>query len=174
MKTRQHTQESLTKAFVYAVAAKAKVGISDNIDHDYGIDGEFRPVIKVGKKRFESGFILAYQLKSTVNWKLHVASDSIIYDVEADTYNSLASRDPAAVGCVLILLCLPKSEAKWVTVTHDNLLLRNCCYWYKIPPKKTKNKKKQRILIPRANLLTPSSLKDILVIEADRRRGTFK
>jgi hypothetical protein len=81
--TRQHTQENLSRAYLYALAGKSGVNIAFNRVHDYGIDGTLIPVVVRGKRRIESGFPVDFQLKSSVNWvreETHVA-----YDLEVKT-----------------------------------------------------------------------------------------
>lgn len=170
--TRQHAQETLSQAYMHALAAKAGVNLALQPCHDYGVDGAFRPVVSRDGRLVDSGFNLEFQLKSTTNW--NVEDDTyIVYDLEAKTYNDLASREPEADGCVLILLCLPDNDALWLESTHDALTLRNCCYWFRIEGPLTDNEARIRIRIPRQNLLTAESVRQILADEQVRRKGMF-
>lgn len=169
--TRQHAQETLSKAYIHALAAKAGVNLALEPCHDYGVDGAFRPIVSRDGRLVDSGFNLEFQLKSTTRWS--VENDHIVYDLEAKTYNDLATREPEADGCVLILLCLPTNEEQWLETTHDALTLRNCCYWFRIEGMPTDNKEQIRVRIPRQNLLTAESVQQILKDEQARRRGMF-
>src|SRR6185437_8663917 len=107
--TLQHTQETLCMCHIYAVAGMAGINFSINHKFDYGVDGEFRPVIERGNRLVMSGFSLDFQAKATVNWTL--SNGNIVYDLEAKTYNDIVSRTSEETSLVLILLCLPKEQA---------------------------------------------------------------
>jgi hypothetical protein len=167
MITENHTQECLSLAFVHALTGVAGVNLAlgnpnKQRRHDYGIDGTFHPVSE-GSRRLETGFPVDFQMKSTVNWD--VSGSDIVYDLEAQTYNDLVGRDPYAVPCILILLCLPKSPEEWLVGSETEMVLRNCCYWEKLTGEPTENSSTRRIRIPRKNLLTPDGIRQILKTE---------
>lgn len=108
MITEPHTQEGLSRAYVQAVAHSAGINLHMDLEFDYGFDGTFRPVIKRGKRRVESGFNLDFQLKCTRKWV--VDGDHLKYGLETKTYNDLVTRDPDAPGAILIVMCLPKKK----------------------------------------------------------------
>ncbi|CAO3358124.1 DUF4365 domain-containing protein [Azospirillum melinis] len=169
MITKQHTQECLSRAFIHAVAGRAGVNFNMDSAFDYGIDGQFRRVGKRGTRRVDSGLVLDFQLKATTDWEHD--GEFVVYDLEAKTYNDLVGREPAEIGAVLILLCLPKDEAEWLVFQEDRLELRRCCYWERLAGEPTDNIETKRIRIPRTNLLTVESLNDILDHERSRRLG---
>lgn len=166
--TEQHTEESLCFAHIYAVAGVAGVNYSAQ-RYDYGIDGTFNLVVSRGNKRIDSGFAVDYQAKATVNWEL--VGDNIVYDLEADTNNNFASRGSAEATMILILLCLPKERNYWHSTSCNETVLRHCCYWHAISGEPTLNTAKKRIFIPAEQLLTPTSLNQILVLEKARRES---
>lgn len=149
-----------------AVSGLAGVNLSVNREYDYGIDGTWQPVVIRGHRRVESGFPVDFQMKSTINWETR--ADKIIYDLEVKTYNDLVTRDAAAISCVLVLLCLPRDQAHWLQVAEPQMVLKNCCYWMKLPSgAPSPNQDSHRIAIPRSNLLTVQAVTDIL--RAERR-----
>ncbi len=162
MITEKHTQEQLSKAYAILVAGRAGVNLAYVREHDYGVDGTFIPVKTVNKKRVEAGYPLDFQLKATIN--CGIQSGHVIYDCEADTYNSLADRalSSGAVPILLLALCLPKDRNLWLLIDEDKLILQRCCYWFHITGPLTGNKEEKRIFIPREQLFTPDALKDIL------------
>ena len=169
MLTLQHTQECLSLAFIGALAGRAGVNLSVSRTHDYGVDGTLLHVEMRGTRRIESGFHVDFQLKSTKNWSYE--NGQVIYDLEAKTFNDLVGRDPAAVKCILVLLCLPSEESNWLDSSEEKMLLRNCCYWAHLQGPQTEAEQRKRIRIPRANLLTAEALRDILVDERERLRN---
>ncbi len=160
MITIQHVEEDLSRAYVQAVAARARLGLAVSIDdrsHDYGIDGTFHQVQYVNNKRRESGFKLDFQLKACKN--VTFVNDMAKYDMEADTYNHLIHRDGnGGTPVILLLLALPQDEGDWLEFTEDELILRKCCYWARISGDPTTNTASVRIQIPTANRLTSEAL----------------
>lgn len=169
MITLQHTEECLSLAYVHALAGRAGVNLAAQRVHDYGIDGTFRSIKVVGKRRVESGFAVDFQLKATVNWE-HDGSD-VVYDLEAKTYNDMVQRDSEATTCVLILLCLPANGDDWIESDESRLVLKHCCYWTRLQGAVTANSSTKRIRIPRSNELTSQTIVNFLAAERNRRLG---
>lgn len=169
--TEQHTEESLCLAHIYALAGVAGLNYSAD-KFDYGIDGHFYEVVSRGSRLVNSGFPLDYQAKATVDWAL--ANGHIVYDLEAKTYNDIVSRSPAETTLILILLCLPKNRSEWHQASVDSTVLRHCCYyWTTVSAPATKNTSTKTIHIPETNLLTPATLKDLVILERERRENQF-
>lgn len=170
MITEQHTQEGLSRSYIQALAGVAGVNLSAEREFDYGFDGSFRGVSLRDKRRVENGFPLDFQLKCTKNWK-HQGTD-VLYSLETKTYNDLVSRDPAGVGAILILLCLPKEPSEWLFVSEDFLRIQKCCYYKRLEGNIVTNEKsKKQIRIPRANVLTGDVIRSVLADERTRRIG---
>jgi hypothetical protein len=147
----------------------AGVNLSAERTHDYGVDGSFRAVVLLPPRRVESGVSVDFQMKATTNWEYDGAD--IAYDLEAKTFNDLARRDANVTTCILILLCLPKLPAHWLTGDEDQLVLKHCCYWTTIADAPTTNSATKRIWIPRSNTLTAVSINAILSAERAKRVG---
>ncbi|MGF6174243.1 DUF4365 domain-containing protein [Ensifer sp. 4252] len=168
MITIQHTQESLSRAYIHAVAGSAGINCSGERAFDYGIDGTFRPVVVRGNRRIENGFPLDYQLKCTINWQHQ--DENVVYDIKSKTYNDLVTRDPDGIGVVLLLLCVPPEQEQWAEFTEDFLTLRRCCYYITLAGDPVPNENStRRILIPRANVLTAVTLTELLANERARK-----
>jgi hypothetical protein len=171
MITLQHTQESLSRSYIHAIAGSAGVNLHVGREFDYGFDGTFRPVIVRDKRRVESGFPVDFQLKCTKNWS-HEA-DKVAYSIETKTYNDLVTRDPEGIGAVLILLCVPNDPAEWVEVSEDYITMRRCCYYTVLSGTPVANEEStKKILIARANVLTPNALTGLLAAERERKAGS--
>jgi Domain of unknown function (DUF4365) len=167
--TEQHAEESLCFAHIYALAGIAGVNYAADKTYDYGVDGQFSPVVNRGGRRVDTGFPLDFQAKATINWEL--VDDRIVYDLEAKTYNDFAQRTAAESTMILILLCLPKNRNDWYGTNCDETILRHCCYWHTITGEPTSNTSTQRIYVPRENLLTPATLNELLALERARRES---
>jgi hypothetical protein len=160
MMTQNDIEESLSRAYVFAVAGRAGVNIAGSIK-DYGIDGTFRRVVMFGEERIETGFPVDFQLKASIDCKLE--PDSVVYDMKADAYQKLVyRRNNGSSPHILILLALPADAEQWIGHSEDALLIRQCCYWYQVGHEYTENTSSIRIRIPRNQQLTPSSLNTLL------------
>jgi Domain of unknown function (DUF4365) len=164
MITTQHIEEDLSRAYLQAVVARAGAILAVDRGHDYAIDGTIRQVRYVNKKRRESGFHLDFQLKACKNVVL--SADEAKYDLDVDTYNYLVERHEIkhTNKVLLILLALPNSEAEWISLSEEQLVLKKCCYWISLAGALSNNKETRRVTIPRSNLLTPEKLVELLNI----------
>jgi len=167
--TIQHVQESLCRAHIQAIAGMAGVLYEPTSGFDYGVDGRFQPVVQRGARHVASGHLLEFQAKASINWEL--VDQQLVYDLEAKTYNDIVSRSATETTLILILLCLPKTQAEWHAPTATETTLRHCCYWYIPRGEITDNAATKRIFIPCDNVLTPESLTMLLAAERARREG---
>lgn len=161
MMTQQHIEEGLSRAYVAAVAARAGVNLNWR-GFDYGVDGAFCRISERDGRHAEDGITLDYQLKASTRWRIE--NQEVVYQLEAKTYNDLASRRSGVrvVPLILILFCLPKEESQWLEINEENLLMRKCCYWTLVDERLTKNAATVTIGIPREQLLTSAALLDLL------------
>ena len=170
MITKKHTQESLSRSYIHAIAGSAGVNLHVGLEFDYGFDGTFRPVIIRGERRVESGIHVDFQLKCTTNWTFE--GDQVAYNIESKTYNDFVTRPAALMKCVLILLCVPEDDSQWVDINEGCMTLKHCCYFSFLSGQDTNNNNStKKILIPRTNLLTVTALKDLLDQERARLIG---
>jgi hypothetical protein len=160
MITEEHKKESLSRAFVQAVAAKAHLSVRINDrSHDYGIDGAFHKIAIINNKRVEQGLALEFQLKATTDFTKN--DESVKYALDVNAFNMLANRmtQPYVTPAILILLCLPKDPNKWFSLSEDELILKNCCYWTCIDKNHSSNTRSVTIEISRKQLLSPNEIK---------------
>ena len=164
MITTQHIEEDLSRAYVQVVVAKSGATLALDRNHDYAIDGTIRQVRYVNNRRKETGFHLDFQLKASKN--VVITADEVKYDSDVDTYNYLVKRHETKYTnkVLLILLALHELEAEWLMLSEDQLILKKCCYWISLAGALSNNKETRRVAIPRANLLTPEKLVELLNI----------
>ena len=162
MITEEHKKESLSRAFVQAIAAKAQLSVSINDrSHDYGIDGAFHKIAIINNKRVEQGIALDFQLKATTHF---TKNEKIIkYELDVNSLNMLADRMQKSyvTPAILILLCMPKDSESWFSMSEDELILKNCCYWACIDKNKSSNTRTVTIEISRKQLLSPMEINRI-------------
>ena len=74
--------------------------------HDYGVDGQFAPVVNRDGRRVTSGYPLDFQAKATINWEL--MAGQIVYDLEVKAYNDMVGREPSETTLMLICCAFRK------------------------------------------------------------------
>ena len=159
MITRNHRQESLSRAYVQAVAARAGV-VCSVPDLDYGVDLTLRLVDEANGFE-DAGVLLDVQLKST-SAELGGEPQSLGFDLRVTEYNRLRRPD-VPVPRILVVLELPPDENQWLTQTLDELILRRAAYWISLresPP--VIATKTTRVKLPRSRVFTPIALSEIL------------
>lgn len=165
MLTRNHMMESLSRAYLQAVAAMAGLNVrleQNTHTFDYGVDGTFYPIKRLGRTLVNSGFPLDFQLKATTNWRYY--ADDVIYGMKVEAYNKIVDRnnENRAVPQILILFCLPANSLEWLNHDEDRLMLRKCCYWKRLTGVLSPNMAQIAVRIPRSQQLTINSLLQLL------------
>lgn len=159
MLTENHIKEGLSRAYILAVAHRAGFNCTLR-EFDYGIDGTFRDVQRVGKRRVESGFSIDFQAKASE--RCDVEGDYVAYDLEAQSQRDLVDE---GVGCprILIVLALPEERSRWLEVSDDALLLRRCAWWVSLRgAEPTPNAQTTRIRIPRGQVFDVGALESMM------------
>lgn len=159
-KPKRNIEESLSIA--YSTAVLAKSGLSINyIDEDYGTDISVRDIQKYENQFIDMGAIFDCQLKASINWINE--ADHIVYDMKVKAYNKLVLQNKKSTTPIfLILLCLPKEEKEWIGITTDELMLRNCCYYFFINGHLSDNTDQVRIRIPKINKFHPNEITSLV------------
>jgi len=159
MITRNHRQESLSRAYVQAVAARAGV-VCSVPELDYGVDLTLRAVDETDGF-VDAGVLLDVQLKATTAATTNDPA-AIGLDLRVAEYDRLRRPD-VPVPRVLVVLELPADEADWLTQTAAELTLRHAAYWLSLrgmPAVSTTTT--TRVKLPRANRFTPAAVADVL------------
>ncbi|MCU6792410.1 DUF4365 domain-containing protein [Paenibacillus sp. WQ 127069] len=165
----QSIEESLSVSYVSAIVAQSGASF-DIVSRDYGVDVCVRRVDSFNGKMMDMGVSFDCQLKATINWDLE--DTSIVYDLEADTYNKLIYRHiNSSTPCLLVVLCLPRNKSDWMHISEEGLNLRKCCYYYYVNGEATENKSSFRIRIPRTNIFSPDAVVKLI---NDVRLGVIK
>ena len=169
MITREHTQEALSHAYVHGLAGMAGLNLATRTVFDYGIDGTFHPVKIRNNERIQTGHPVDFQMKATTRWRHK--DGFVVYDLDARAHRLLTDRERGMPLAILILLCLPDEPTEWLEGCEEHLHLRNCCYWHQLAGTPTENIATTRIQVPRANVLTPESLRDIMRLAREMALG---
>lgn len=172
MITEPHSMEMLNKAYVHALASRAKVNlgpIKEDV-YDYGIDGRFCLLTLRRGKPQPTGCELHYQLKSTRDWE--AKEDHIEYMISRKAFNKMAYQNGLGFSrIVLLLYCLPPEVETWASFDESQLVMRKCCYWLYVGGEQLPSDEgRYRLRIPKSNLVTPDSLSG-LITKVQRREA---
>jgi hypothetical protein len=157
--TRNHRQETLSRAYVQAVAARAGV-ICSVPELDYGVDFTLRAVDETNGF-VDAGVLLDVQLKATT---IAATTDPAMigFDLRVAEYDRLRRFD-LPVSRVLVVLELPSDEADWFTQTPVELILRHAAFWLSLRGMpSTASTTSVRVKLPRTNLFTPTAVSELL------------
>lgn len=163
--TDNHKMESLSRAYVQAVAGKAGINLAlGEREFDYGVDGTFYRITESAGSLVDDGFPLDFQLKAST--RCGDDGENIIYDMKVKAYNKIVKRNnkSSAVPKILLLLCLPEECIDWLEITQEQLLLRKCCYWSRLVGESIDRDPDStvRIRIPKSQYLSPEWVKNLL------------
>jgi hypothetical protein len=162
MITTAHRMESLSRAYLQAVAAHAGVNVLYQL-FDYGTDVSLRAVDVRDGRYEDAGEVVDVQLRSTT--RAIVRDDAIAYDLDVRTYEYLR-RSPANRPRILVLLVMPEVEAEWLAQDEAELRLRRCAYWLSLREADPSGAASSvRVSIPRTNVFDAPALTQLL----DRR-----
>jgi hypothetical protein len=149
MITTAHRMESLSRAYLQAVAAQAGLTYAVRA-YDYGVDITLGEVREIGGIYAETGFTIDVQLRSST--RAQVREHEVGFDLDVRTYDFVRREDVVAPR-VLVLLVMPADAAEWVYQTEAAPELRRCAYWVSLRGEPTKaNTSSVRVAIPRANV----------------------
>lgn len=151
-------EEALSRAYAYAVAARAGYVTSipdpdrDGVDLRIQAGGAMRPALDL-------------QLKATINLsKLH--EGRFHFPLKRRNYDLL--RQPTQTPRLLVVLDLPRDEHRWMTITADELILRRSAYWLNLKgAEELDNRSSVTVRIPTGNLFTVEGLRALM----DQSRG---
>ena len=83
------------------------------------------------------------------------------YPLKSRNYNLL--RVSTMVPRILVVLCLPRDETMWLTISADELILRRCAFWASLAGlPDTDNKESVTVSIQANNLFDVGGLKALM------------
>ena len=149
-------KEQFSIAYVHAIATVAGYKMTTEVVDDDSIDVL---LASSGNKDTSRRPKLDAQLKCTSTEILK--SGSINFPLSLKNYNDL--RAESLVPRILIVVLIPKTVEEWITLSEEQLIMRKCAYWKSLKGEPdTKNISNITLHIPRENLLTPKSLKEMM------------
>jgi hypothetical protein len=153
-------KEQFSYAYARAVAAVAKVAVSEPTVDDDSVDLEFR--MKGGGGAFRSPQLGA-QVKCTESANLH--QDHVAYALKLKNYDELRPTN-LLVPRILIVVTVSDNLDDWLNHSEDELAMRKCGYWVSLrgQPAANVGPKTDKITIhlPRVNHFTVAQLTKIM------------
>ncbi len=146
-------EEALSRAYAYAVAARAGYSTAvyaedrDGIDFRIQAGGGMRPALEL-------------QLKATVNLG-RPDNGCFRFPLHRRNYDLL--RIDTQTPRLLMVLDLPRDENLWMTITADELVLRHRAYWLNLKGRpETANLESITVRIPEQNLFDVENLRMLM------------
>ena len=155
--------EELYKSYLEAIANRA--GYFNCVSRDFGTDLTIRKAnLCPNRKRYlTSGKAIDIQIKAVSEKYIfdydNQLKDFIKYDLEVKNYNDLVDRvkeNGSYIPLILAVFIMPSDKDNWITLRPEELILKKCAFWYKIPfdTDHSTNSEKVRIEIPKKNRIT--------------------
>jgi hypothetical protein len=160
-------QEEFSYAFINTIVSAAGYSLQPptRLTDNAGIDITVTAPGEIGtvqSPRFDA------QVKCTTDSSL-IKAKQIHYPLPVHNHARLIHPNPASPQ-LLIVVFIPKQLSSWVETTEDQTVLQKSAYWTSLKGRsKTANTDKITVHIPRENLLTPQSLRDIMQQVADKK-----
>lgn len=149
-------KERFSRAWVIAAAAAADFTYNIVVDDNYGVDMTVR----------SAAHAIDFQLKATSRPRIN--SGFLIHDLDVRTYDLLRSSNRSA-GTVLGVVVVGEDTASWHDMDDTRTTLACAAYYLPLMGlPKTPSKRKVRLKVPLANLLTPEAMRDLMEMEAAR------
>jgi hypothetical protein len=160
MLTRYQIESELSVAYLHAIAAKASFAVDiPHIDND-SIDAIISAKGKLVNDSIKHSPRIQVQLKATINTRIN--NGEISYPLPIKNYDDL--RVDTAVPRLLVLLVLPEHEIDWLVHHPEKLIFQKCAYYLNLKGQPEKiGIDKPTIYIPTSNMLTPVSLRDLMI-----------
>lgn len=152
-------EEDLSISYLRAIAAQSQVTFELRRDDENSMDAQLSKMMTTedGRKFYA---LFNVQLKATYSG--YSETDTTIkYSLKKKNYDDL--RRPASNSIILCLLLLPKDCSEWVSQKPEELILKKGMYWISLNNyPDTTNTANVTIEIPKINMLSPSSLNNML------------
>jgi Domain of unknown function (DUF4365) len=159
-------ESELSYAYLHAISARCgfECQSAGRPSDNAGIDAR---VISEGVKLDESSNItsinLHVQLKATFQEPIEI-DGKYSYSLTVPRYDKLRVTNIGTTRKIMAILYLPKNHEDWLSHTEESLVSKRCAYWvslYGAP--EVVGQKTTTIYIPRTQILSPVSLRDLMV-----------
>lgn len=155
-------KEEISKSYLNALCAIKGIAMDVHQHDDDGIDVFLSKRIQRNSGSWFDAQ-MRVQLKSTSSSSSYREQDQqYAYRLKLKNYNDL--RKPATTKPYLFLLILPTLDTDWVTHSVEQIIIKRCMFWLDLKGKPdTKNTSSVTVHFPKANVVSPERLDEILL-----------
>jgi hypothetical protein len=159
-------EAELSYAYLHAVASHAgfTCSYSSRLEDARGVDARVGVGAKLDPKSILEDFEIDVQLKATAQQLSVVDNKFSFFFKGIKQYDKLRSEKNGNTK-LLILMCLPEDRSDWVSVTPNELLLKNAAYWISLRgAPESQNTTGATVYFPSSNVLTVDALKSLMTL----------
>ncbi len=158
----QNIESELSYAYLHAIASKAGLNCRVENRHadNYGVDAtiDFFDTIP---QTYRTDITLRIQLKATTSALSQTAAHFSYFFKGVPQFDRMRTN-AGEPHRILVVLMLPDDPTAWLNISASELILKNAAYWVCLyGALGSTNQTGQTIYLPKANLLTPDSLRSI-------------
>lgn len=165
--------EELSKSYLEVIANNN--GYFNSASRDYGTDMTIRKatICPTRRRYLTTGKCIDIQIKAVSESYVTHFNDSskefIKYSLEVKNYNDLVDRvkeNGAFIPLILAVFVMPTDRIDWIHVNPEELIVRKCAFWFKVPldADYSKNTSNITIEIPKANKITVNFFEEQFLI----------
>lgn len=162
MLTHQNIESELSYAYLHAVASRCGFICECTGRHtdEAGVDAVLRVKGRLAPDSVFLQFAVDVQLKAT---KTSPIENNAVYShsLKIKNYNDLRSVNTGAPQ-LLVVFFLPENQEEWLEHAESGMTTRRCAYWQSLRGAKEVNSDSRTVYIPRANLLSTTSLRNLM------------
>jgi len=163
-------ESELSYAYLHAVASHAGMSCREGNRHEdnAGIDALLTAWGPFGGATYMTEVDLNIQLKATIDEPIDDGTHYHYALKGVDRYRALC-QEAIATPRILVVLFLPRDAQEWLKHSGDELALRKCAFWASLRgAPETDNKTAVTVYLPKTQLFSSQSLKDIMARVARR------
>lgn len=162
--------EEISRSYLETIANGS--GYFNSVARDYGTDLTIRKAnyCPHNRRYLTIGKSVDIQVKAVGEKYVSGINDSLAteikYALQVKNYNDLIRRANESGICMPLVLCVvvvPDDKKDWYSINPNELIIRKCAFWYKIPDgmKESTLKSNITITIPKTNIVTATFYDDL-------------
>jgi Domain of unknown function (DUF4365) len=146
--------EQLQEAYVYSVASTVGCIVERKNRDRYGVDVEF----KLPRDDYLEELTIYAQLKCTTTIDPDPSKPTFGYRFRDRRHFDQLAKPRATIKAILIVMVTSPIQAAWTEVAHDQLIIRQACYWMNLEGAKPSSPKTPTVAVPIANIFDGPNL----------------
>jgi hypothetical protein len=167
--TDEQRMEQLSRAYIHAVAAIAKVACEPTSVDDDSVDITLKAAGSVTADALRSPRV-EVQLKATASPQFISDGSLLSHRIPRKNYDDLRLEN--ALQRVLMVLVLSDDVTQWVQLSSEELVARRCMHWVNLhgQPEANHDGEKVTVHLPVVQRVTVDALSDMMIRAARKER----